>query len=623
VSVDVIDADVPLTENQDSSTIDEGRGKRLHSELSRYESEDEEEERRSRNRFSESPARENSPENDKKRPRIGEEEQKSTTSSAPGNVQPSRVVFVRQLPSNTTVHDLEGLTEEVGGCEEIVLIEKKCQAFLEFKDIEVARNFLERYNYELPIRGKKTIADFSIRQQLIRPQTDEKPNNILLVVVTNAIYPITTDVLYQVFKKYGEVEIIVIFESKSGQLQALVQYSKQEMATEAKKTLNNQNIYKECCRMSILFSKMNNITVNQNNDRTKDYRNNGLGSDLDKKEKDHSRSNNRHDDQRDDRQSNRRNGRDTSDRYDQPRSPRATDRYSDHRSDRGYDRGYDRGSDRHSDRRDYGRDYYGDRRDERRDRDFDREIADRHRYDDYYRRDSERDRARDHRSNNPVVLVSNIDKRTTINQLFTLMGVYGDVAKIKIIHNKPDSALVQFMNNQGADTCLALLRSGVPLFDGKLNISRSKHYSINYQSNEFDDRLYKNFTNSIYHRFKHSSSKNLDHICEPSRTLHVSNVNGCTTEEELQKVFEKHGKVENVRFFGNKKLSGRDEKKMASVRMETLESAVRSLVELHETEVNKMDIKITFSEKRSENRDNGRERNHHSNPDRDDRSRAH
>jgi hypothetical protein len=55
------------------------------------------------------------------------------------------------------------------------------------------------------------------------------------------MYPITVDILYQVFGSHGIVEKIVIFSKTKG-LQALIQYNSVAAATSAKDTLNGQNV---------------------------------------------------------------------------------------------------------------------------------------------------------------------------------------------------------------------------------------------------------------------------------------------------------------------------------------------------------------------------------------------
>jgi hypothetical protein len=68
------------------------------------------------------------------------------------NIAPSRVVFVRQLPPATEVHDLEYFTQEIGGCTEIVLLRNKLQAFIEFKDVDTAVKFINTNKGELTVR---------------------------------------------------------------------------------------------------------------------------------------------------------------------------------------------------------------------------------------------------------------------------------------------------------------------------------------------------------------------------------------------------------------------------------------------------------------------------------------
>lgn len=51
-------------------------------------------------------------------------------------------------------------------------------------------------------------------------------------------------------------------------------------------------------------------------------------------------------------------------------------------------------------------------------------------------------------SGTTVLIVSNLDSRVEPDNLFTLFGVYGDVLRVKILFNKPDTALIQFVSPQ-------------------------------------------------------------------------------------------------------------------------------------------------------------------------------
>ena len=54
---------------------------------------------------------------------------------------------------------------------------------------------------------------------------------------------------------------------------ALVQYETSNFADAAKVALNGQNIYNGCCNLRVDFSKMTNLTVKFNNDKSRDFTN--------------------------------------------------------------------------------------------------------------------------------------------------------------------------------------------------------------------------------------------------------------------------------------------------------------------------------------------------------------
>jgi hnRNP-L/PTB/hephaestus splicing factor len=104
-----------------------------------------------------------------------------------------------------------------------------------------------------------------------------QPNRILLITIHNPLYPITVDVLHQVFSPHGFVEKIVTFQKSAG-LQALLQFQSQQSAMQARNTLQGRNIYDGCCTLDIQFSNLQELQVNLNNERTRDYTNANLPS---------------------------------------------------------------------------------------------------------------------------------------------------------------------------------------------------------------------------------------------------------------------------------------------------------------------------------------------------------
>lgn len=61
-------------------------------------------------------------------------------------------------------------------------------------------------------------------------------------------------------------------------LQALLQYASQPSAVQARTTLQGRNIYDGCCTLDIQYSNLQELQVNYNNERTRDFTNAALPS---------------------------------------------------------------------------------------------------------------------------------------------------------------------------------------------------------------------------------------------------------------------------------------------------------------------------------------------------------
>ncbi|KAL8467360.1 hypothetical protein ACS0TY_030857 [Phlomoides rotata] len=104
-----------------------------------------------------------------------------------------------------------------------------------------------------------------------------KPNRILLVTIHHMLYPITVEVLHQIFSPHGFVEKIVTFQKSAG-FQALIQYQLHQSAISARNSLQGRNIYDGCCQLDIQFSNLDELQVNYNNERSRDFTNPSLPS---------------------------------------------------------------------------------------------------------------------------------------------------------------------------------------------------------------------------------------------------------------------------------------------------------------------------------------------------------
>jgi len=130
-------------------------------------------------------------------------------------------------------------------------------------------------NYEGPIKRQRMnegdpeefVGDLGEKQ--FRENQPDQPNKVLLFTIVNAVYPITTDVLYKICEPTGEVLRIVIFRKRG--VQAMVEFGSVEAAQRAKTSLNGADIYSGCCTLKIDWAKPLRLNVYKNNDETWDY----------------------------------------------------------------------------------------------------------------------------------------------------------------------------------------------------------------------------------------------------------------------------------------------------------------------------------------------------------------
>ncbi|XP_022642353.1 polypyrimidine tract-binding protein homolog 3 isoform X1 [Vigna radiata var. radiata] len=204
--------------------------------------------------------------------------------------EPSKVIHVRNVGHEISENDLLQLFQPFGVITKLVMLRAKNQALLQMQDIPSAVNALQFYsNVQPSIRGRNVYVQFSSHQELttmdqnqaredesaVGNSLDAQPNRILLVTVHHMLYPITADVLHQVFSPHGFVEKIVTFQKSAG-FQALIQYQSRQSAVAARSTLQGRNIYDGCCQLDIQYSNLDELQVNYNNDRSRDFTNPNL-----------------------------------------------------------------------------------------------------------------------------------------------------------------------------------------------------------------------------------------------------------------------------------------------------------------------------------------------------------
>jgi len=472
------------------------------------------------------------------------------------HASPSKVIHIRSLPAEIIESEIEALGRPFGRVTNVLLLKTKHQAFLELSDIEEAKTMVDFYKYsEAQIRGKTVIMQYSQHQEL--KTQDNKPRDsqdsrrdgsidrgqghkvVIKVIVTNLVYPVTIDVLESVFSRCGKIDKIVTF-TRNDQFHALIQYSTPKEAQAARTLFDGQNIYNGCNTLHIEYSKLDQLEVKFNNEKSRDFTKpkqdmidplvaaqmqmaamnpTGLlaspppmmslfpGQMF--------------------------NPAAMAGMMQGGMAPPFMQHSPGSMSPRGAGMGHHGGS---------------------------------------------------------VLLVSNLSEEDVCcDDLFILFGHYGDVQRIKILFNKKDTALIQFSDSSQAQTAQSNL-NGVRLHGKEMRVSKSKHDNVNMPKSEDEGKeLTKDYNGSPLHRFKKPGSKNFQNIFSPIRTLHLSNIPESTTEEDLKDLFTEYGAITNFRFFPK-------DRRMALMQLGSPEEAILCLIRLHNFKLNESShLRVSFA----------------------------
>ncbi|CAF1452331.1 unnamed protein product [Adineta ricciae] len=521
-------------------------------------------------------------------------------------VLPSRVVHLRNIEAND--FEVVQLGLPFGRVTNFLNLKKKSQAFLEFDSTDSAKQMVE-YLTSMPtmFSGRQVFAQYSNHGELRTDPTNRTnqqafaaltqatdlyetaqkggANCVLRVTIINMLYPVTMDVLYQIFNKFGTVLKLITF-TKNEKFQALIQLKDPHAASQAMVQLHGQNIYNGCCTLQIEYSKLHSLTVKYNNDKSRDYTNPTLPS---------NEGNMSQPPELDRMHSNpsllplQRSTSSEDYRYDyytasaglRGRPP----------SGSGMAPGYDMsGNASHlmsplpptsatynpmvgASAAPYGHPYGSSHPPP--------PPASMHGLPPAHLQAHQQQNP--HMmpvQNGPVILVSNLNED---------VSVYGDVHRVKILFNKKDSALIQFATPQQAAVAHQNL-DHVNIFGKSIRVSFSKHQFVQMPKDGTSDMgLTKDFTNSPLHRFKKPGSKNYNNIFPPGAVLHLSNIPTETGEEEIQNIFAQYGTIKRFKFFEK-------DHKMALIEMETIEQAIAALINTHNYRLgDSMHLRVSFS----------------------------
>uniref|UniRef100_A0A672IAR5 Polypyrimidine tract-binding protein 3-like n=1 Tax=Salarias fasciatus TaxID=181472 RepID=A0A672IAR5_SALFA len=479
---------------------------------------------------------------------------------------PSRVLHLRQLPADVSEQEVVSLAAPFGRVAKLIVLKAKNQAFVEMASEDAAAAMMNYYTTATPsIRNQPVFIQYSTHREL---KTDNSTNQraqtalhsgnmassgegrglalaqrpVLRIIIENLFYPVTLEVLQQIFSKFGSVLKIITF-TRNNQFQALLQFSDAVHAQHAKAALDGQNIYNGCCSLRIDFSKLSSLNVKYNNDKSRDF----TRADLPTGELEPPAAFG--------------TARVALPPYSAAAFPPASSpQPRPHHSPSCVvlSPGVSMATVPSS-------------------------LV-------------SPPRVALHMAppaGNSVLLVSNLNPESVSPHcLFILFGVYGDVQRVKILFNKQENALIQMSDGTQAQLAMSHL-NGQRLHGNVIRVTLSKHPVVQLPRGGVgpeEQALTRDFSGSALHRFKKPGSKNFNNIFPPSATLHLSNIPSSVSEEALKELFSSSGfTVKAFKFF-------QKDRKMALLQLSSVEEAIEALVELHDRQLDhNQHLRVSFS----------------------------
>ena len=142
-----------------------------------------------------------------------------------------------------------------------------------------------------------------------------------------------------------------------------------------------------------------------------------------------------------------------------------------------------------------------------------------------------------------VLLVSNIPEQiANVDNIFNMVGMYGDVMAVKILRNKRDCCLVQMAKAHHAQQVRQFLDQA-KVGGNKLCVSFSHVDNLLNKRIPEDDELQKDFLNSRNHRYRtHAMAAKLTaKLIPPTQTLHIANLPDGFSHTDIKEMFIEKG----------------------------------------------------------------------------------
>ncbi|KAL8431940.1 hypothetical protein Efla_002777 [Eimeria flavescens] len=378
-------------------------------------------------------------------------------------------------------------------------------------------------------------------------QAAAEPGRVLLASVSNMMYPVDLDLIHHLFSRFGEVEKIVSFFKTPTTFQALVQFARPDQARTALANLHNRNIYDGCNTLQIQESRLPELIVKSNCAKSWDYTQcaegpGASGASMVEPPQQHMHSDMHH-------------------------QVAVRGMYSP----------------------------YGGVRpvpqppfclpperlpQELREVDFDGANP----------------------SQTPVIIVYNIPSSVTIQMLFNLFSLYGIVLRIKILKERPDTALIQYSVPFYATIAQCLMMGAV--CEGQalqVTLSRNKEVRLppaaitatGETAGFEDEKRTVAFTMKDQRYGGEDMEKYVKGACRPTKTVFVANVHEDASADDVSALFKQYGAV--LKFTFKKPKNESSKTKLCIMELESEERALSAIMHLHNYELMGRYLKVAFS----------------------------
>ena len=137
-------------------------------------------------------------------------------------------------------------------------------------------NHQPHHHHHHKMAGANQNAAAAIRSNGNSPATTQtQPSSVLRVIVDNIMYIVPLETFHDLFSRFGKVTKIVTF-NKNGAFQALIQFESSSAAAAAKAAYDGQHMFASGNLLRIDYSKLSNLSVKYNNEKSRDFTNSTL-----------------------------------------------------------------------------------------------------------------------------------------------------------------------------------------------------------------------------------------------------------------------------------------------------------------------------------------------------------